>query len=55
MIETDKKTQRQAEFTKEHTLTEQDLRKLIEEKFERARMYYEALRKRETALQQSYR
>jgi excinuclease UvrABC helicase subunit UvrB len=49
MIETDKKKQREAEFTKQHTLTPQDLRKMILEKAERARMYSKAVRKREIA------
>ena len=49
MIEKDKKKQREAEFTREHTLTEQDLRKMIFEKFERARVHSKAVRKREIA------
>jgi ribosomal protein S6 len=49
MIETDKKKQRQAEFTKKYTLTEQDLRKMILEKTERAKVYSKAVRKREIA------
>ena len=49
MIETDSKIQKEAEFTQKHTLTEEDFRKLISEKFERARVYYNALRKREIA------
>jgi hypothetical protein len=49
MIEQDKKKQREAEFTKQHTLTPQDLRKMILEKAERARMYSKAVRKREIA------
>ena len=49
MIETDKKKQREAEFTREHTLTEQDLRKMILEKMERAKVYSRAVRKREIA------
>jgi hypothetical protein len=49
MIETDKKKQREAEFTREYTLTQQDLRKMILEKAERARMYSQAVRKREIA------
>ncbi len=40
---------RQAEFTKAHTLTKQDLRKMILEKLQRATAYYEASRKREIA------
>ena len=49
MIETDKKKQRQAEFTQKYTLTEQDLRKMILEKTERAKVYSKAVRKREIA------
>ena len=49
MIETDKKKQREAEFTQKYTLTEQDFRKMILEKAERARVYSKAVRKREIA------
>ena len=49
MTETDKKKQQEAEFTQKHTLTEQDLRQMILEKFERARAYSKAVRKREIA------
>jgi hypothetical protein len=49
MIELDSKKQKDAEFTQKHTLTEQDFQKLILEKYERARVYYNALRKREVA------
>ena len=49
MIETDKKKQREAEFTQQHTLTPQDLRKMILEKAERAKVYSQAVRKREIA------
>jgi hypothetical protein len=49
MTETDKKKQQDAEFTREHTLTQQDFRKMILEKAERARMYSQAVRKREIA------
>ena len=47
MTETDKKKQREAEFTQKYTLTDQDLRKMILEKFERAKVYSKAVRKRE--------
>jgi hypothetical protein len=47
MIETDKKKVKDAEYTKEHTITQEDLRKMILEKFNRATAYYEAVRKRE--------
>ena len=53
MIETEKKKQREAEFTREHTLTPQDLCKMILEKMERAKVYSQAVRKRETAQEQS--
>ena len=49
MTETDSKKQREAEFTLKHTLTEEDLRKMILEKFERAKVYSQAVRKREIA------
>ena len=49
MTETDSKKQREAEFTKKHTLTPEDLRKMIFEKIERARVYSKAVRKREIA------
>ena len=44
---TDTKSKRQAEFVRQHTLTEQDLRKIIAEKLERAKAYNNAKRKRE--------
>ena len=53
MIEQNKKKQQEAEFTREHTLTPQDFRKLILEKFERAKVYYNAVSKRKTAQGQS--
>jgi hypothetical protein len=49
MIETDKKKQRESEFTQKHNLTDEDLRKIILEKFERAKVYSKAVRKREIA------
>ena len=49
MIEKDKKKQREAEFTREHTLSKEDLRKMILEKMERAKVYSKAVRKREIA------
>jgi hypothetical protein len=39
--------QRQADFTKKHTLTKQDLQKLIQAKLNRAKEYHSALKKRE--------
>ena len=44
---TDTKSKRQAEFVRQHTLTEADLRKIIAEKLERARAYHNAQLKRE--------
>ena len=44
---TDTKSKRQAEFVRQHTLTEADLRKIIAEKLERAKAYHNAKRKRE--------
>ena len=52
MIEQDKKKQQDAEFTREHTLTPQDFRKMILEKTERARIYSKAFSKREIAQEQ---
>jgi hypothetical protein len=49
MIETAKKKQREAEFTREHTLSKEDLRKMILAKMERAKVYSKAVRKREIA------
>jgi len=43
----DNKQKRQEEFTKAHTLTQEDLRKMINEKFARARVYSMAVEKRE--------
>ena len=49
MIETDSKKKQEAEFTLKHTLTREDLRKMILEKTERAKVYSQAFRKREIA------
>ncbi len=43
----DNKQKRQEEFMKEHTLTEQDFRKMILEKTARARAYSMAAKQRE--------
>ena len=55
MIETDKKTktQRQAEFMRQHTLTPDETKKLIQDKLDRARTYSEAIQKREALLVES--
>jgi len=47
------KQKKQAEWLKTHTLTRQDFRKLILEKFERAKANHKANQKRETAQGQS--
>ena len=39
---TEVKLKKQAEFTRQHTLTPQDLRKMIADKLERARAYHNA-------------
>jgi len=49
MKETDKKKQQEAEFIQKYTLTNEDLRKMILEKIERAKVYSQAVRKREIA------
>jgi hypothetical protein len=49
MIEQDKKKQREIEFTREHTLSKEDLRKMILEKMERAKLYSKAVKQREIA------
>jgi hypothetical protein len=49
MTETDSKKQREAEFIRQHTLSKEDVRKMISEKMERARIYSKAVRKREIA------
>ena len=51
MNETDSKLKFKGEWYEKHTLTPKEVEKLIKEKLERARMYHEASRKRETALQ----
>ena len=43
----DNKQKRQIEFMKKHTLTREDFRKMIDEKFARAEAYSKALRQRE--------
>ena len=50
MIETDTKTQRQAEFMRQHTISPADFKKLIADKMARAEAYSKAVRKREVAL-----
>ena len=56
MIEKDKKKQREAVFTKQHTISPEQFKKLIQEKTDRARIYSKAvIGKRETVLQNDYR
>ena len=47
MIETDFRKQRDAEFLAKHELSQDELERLIENKFNRARAYYEAFRLKE--------
>jgi hypothetical protein len=47
------KQKKEAEWSQLHTLTKQDLRKMILEKLERATAYYKASQKREIAQRQS--
>ena len=51
MTDTDSKMQRQVEFLRQHTLTEADVRRMLAEKFERAKAYDLAFRKREALLE----
>ena len=43
IIET--KVLKKSEFTRQHTLTQDDLQKMIAEKYERAKVYHDTLRK----------
>lgn len=47
MIETDFRKQRDAEFLAEHELSQDELERLIENKFNRARAYYNAFQLRD--------
>jgi hypothetical protein len=51
MIEIDSKQTQKADWVLTHTLTQEQLKKLIAAKFARATIYQKAVRKRETALQ----
>ena len=53
MKEADKKKQIDAEWYRQYNLNQQQLERLIAEKFERARMYQEAMRKREALSEES--
>jgi hypothetical protein len=50
-MDLDIKKQKEAEFIRQHTLTKQDFRKMIAEKFERAKAYDKAVKKREALLE----
>ena len=47
MKDLDFRKQRNAKFLEQHELTQDELERLIENKFNRARAYYEAFHKRE--------
>lgn len=53
MKDVEKKKQVDADWDKHYTLNQQQLKKLIAAKFERARMYHEAMRKREALREES--
>ena len=48
MIEQDSKKEREAEFMKQHTITEREFQKLIAEKMERAKFYSFSFKERES-------
>lgn len=47
MLETDFRKQRDAKFLAEHELSQDELERLIENKFNRAKAYYNAFQRRE--------
>ena len=47
MTETDSKEKREAEFMRQHTITEQEFKQLIAEKMERAKFYSFSFKERE--------
>ncbi len=49
MKDTDSKKVKEAEFTRQHTISPAEFKKMIAEKMERARVYSKAVRKREIA------
>ena len=53
MKDTEKKKKVNTEWKKQHNLNQQQLERLIAAKFERARMYHEAMRKREALTEES--
>ncbi len=48
MIETDNKKQKEEEFMRQHTITEQEFKTLIAEKMERAKFYSFSYKERES-------
>jgi hypothetical protein len=48
MKETDSKKLKDEEFTRQHTITEQEFKKLIAEKMERAKFYSFSFKERES-------
>lgn len=52
-MDLDFKKQRNAEFLAKHELTQDEVERLIEEKFNRARAYYDALKPRKDELVES--
>ena len=49
MLDTDFRKQRDAEFLAEHELSQDELERLIENKFNRAKAYYNAFQRKEDA------
>jgi hypothetical protein len=47
MTETESKKLREEDFTRQHTITEDEFKKLIEEKMERAKFYSFSFKERE--------
>jgi hypothetical protein len=54
MIERDQRLKREAEFTRQHTLSRDQFKKLIEAKIVRARQYNEAEKKRRQLCEELY-
>lgn len=53
MIERDQKLKREAEFTRQHTLSPEQLKQLFENKIARAKQYYTADQKRRQLCEES--
>jgi hypothetical protein len=49
-MKTESKIETQAEWNRQHCLNQEQFKKLLKEKFERARYYHEANKKREILL-----